>query len=87
MTISKTKLGCYEAIQNFDSEPKIGLVGYGNTAIEAIERCLAKIFPKEIVCELCDYEGTVDRFDNIEGNYVWHGTEPCICQSKVNFEE
>lgn len=36
-------------------------------------------------CEICDDTGTVPIYTRTnEGNYVWDGDEPCICQQRVN---
>lgn len=31
-------------------------------------------------CEVCEGTGEVDVYTTVEGNRVWDGTRPCVCQ-------
>lgn len=87
MKISPTTSGKYEAIQNYpDGILSYGLIAFGETASEAINKCMAKMFGEtESVCEFCCGTGEVSTMEQVwagEPHYADIGTRFCICQIK-----
>lgn len=92
MIATRNKENKYEAIQNFgEGVLKVGYIGFGDTANEAIEMCLRKVFDGPVkVCDMCDGTGEVStwyRGDDTGYNWIEDDTKPCLCQLSEANEE